>query len=296
MRLTAVATALALLFLGGAANANSIVTRCKRLTAKQSAELEARAALTLSTLERRAGAIVIECDDWVSALTWFDGSRRKIDEGNGLVEGALDAIEEQAAQGARTRGTTAPVHFGEDEAPSVPPPAPAPSSRSLIEGGIGLAMTAEPWLTQMGFGPRLDFGVTLRNGLAFVGSEGVRFGTSSGNNMVFDLQGGFALGAPYSRGQGLGFTIVGGAERFSGSGANDTLRMWTGFFALGGRAAIRSADFELWAGLDLMTRFSEFATGGPHPFAISTTTGLFSLGGFWAAWPFAHDRRREARR
>jgi len=293
--IAAPAIVLAALLVAGEARANPIVTRCARLTAKQSAELEARAELTLSTLERNDGAIIIDCDPWVSVLIWFDGSRRKIDEGNGLVEGALDAIEEQAARGERSRRSTAPVYFDESPRPETRPS--LPKAAEATEGGFGVATTVEPWggTARAGMGARLDFGLVVSRGFAFVGSEGVRFSVGNRNDMVFDLQGGFAFGAPYGGG-GLGVVLLGGVERFAGSEGNDTLWIWTASLDVGARGAIANGPFALWGGVDLLFRDSEIQTGGPDAFGIPNATLVFSLGGFWSAWPFSERTPNLARR
>ncbi len=295
----------------GSASATGIVTKCARLTPKQTSELEARAQLTLSTLQGTDGTIRIECDDWVSVLVWRNGDRRKIDEGNGLVEGALDAIEDQARALERDRHSArlpsdAPLPPAPPEPPprpSPPPPdaprpsappdaplalAPPPPSRTkAAEGGIGLGLTVERWRSaDAAVGPRLDIALVILPNLAFVGSEGARFGTGA-NSMTVDLQGGLAFGAPYGRRSGVGICLLGGAERLAAAPSNDTLWIWTGTVSLGLRAALWVEHAELWIGIDGMLRGTKFETGGPDPTGVPSAAGVLSFGIFLPAAPFS---------
>src|SRR6266571_3903674 len=75
------------------AHGSSVDVRCGRLTSQRRGELQARARLLLLGAGMDAARVTVDCDVSASWLVWVDGSKTTLDETSGLVEGALDAIE-----------------------------------------------------------------------------------------------------------------------------------------------------------------------------------------------------------
>lgn len=293
---------------------SSVDVRCRRLTQKARGELQARARLLLLGAGMDGAEVAIDCDTATSWLVWVDGVKTTLDETSGLVEGALDAIENRIAQRRKAIApapasahaplvpTTRPKvarslspMSSESSAPSsddVGAPEEAPEKRSSardLEGGVGLATATEFWPGAVLMGPRLDVGLSLGKRLAFVIGEGARFGLGAGDHgqvMIFDLQAGVAFGAPYHSRTALGVVLLAGAERLavSNSGSGDGAWGWTASLSLGLRASVALGDVDLWIGADGIARARTIETGGPSGIAIPQVSGLLSIGGFLPAF------------
>jgi hypothetical protein len=287
--------------------------RCARLAVESRAELQARARLLLLGAGLRTAHIGVDCSTSASHLVWVDGTKTKIDETSGLVEGALDAIENRIA---RTRlGQTAketppdppaptpaavelpdgdaqsPFGAGSRNEPAAPErPTPKPAAERGLEGGVAFATGVELWSDSMLVGPRLDVGVAMTRGLAFVIGESARFGVGSpdlGQVMVFDLQTGLALGAPYQARTAIGVIALVGAERLassSGRFAEGGVWTWslTGSFGL--RASVALGPIDAWVGAEAILRSATLGTDGPTGVSIPPLSGLICVGGFLPAF------------
>jgi hypothetical protein len=249
--------------------------------------------------------IAIECKGAASTLVWVDDGKIPIDETSGLIEGALDAIENRIAR-ARAASARVPAR---SESPAETPPisesanssaetsaAPDDSASARVrsahdlEGGVSLAIAGEIWSGSVPIGPRLDVGLSLGRGLALVVSEGARFaaGTATSSEaMVFDLQSGLAYGAPFQTRTGFGVALLGGAERLSissGRFSDGGMWIWTATASLGLRGSVSLGAFDIWAGVDGIVRSATAESGGPAPRSIPSTSFQFSLGGFLPAF------------
>ena len=54
---------------------------------------QARARLLLLGARMESAQIAVVCDASAAWLVWVDGGKTRVEEGSGIVEGALDAIE-----------------------------------------------------------------------------------------------------------------------------------------------------------------------------------------------------------
>src|SRR5882672_6270300 len=99
---------MAALLVARPARASSVDVRCGRLTLQRRGELQARARLLLLGAGMDTARVTVDCDASASWLVWVDGSRTTLDETSGLVEGALDAIENRLER-TRKAAPVAPV-------------------------------------------------------------------------------------------------------------------------------------------------------------------------------------------
>jgi hypothetical protein len=305
---------LAALLLAAPATASTVDVNCVRLSAQARAELQARARLLLLGAGMESARIGVDCSRTASYLLWVDGSPTGIDETSGLVEGALDAIENRIARAmhppmvkvaASPRQATVPIAaelpdgdskgpFGTGARPDAPLPeaeraAPRPSSERELEGGVGLGTAVELSESVLA-GPRLDVGVATGKGFAFVIGEGARFGFGSpdlGRVMVFDLQAGVAFGAPYQSRSSFGAVMLVGAERLAvaaGRFAEGGVWMWSGTLTLGVRGTVDLGPFDAWLGIEGLVRSATIQTEGPNGVSIPAVTALVSAGGFLPAF------------
>jgi hypothetical protein len=251
--------------------------------------------------------ITVDCDASTAWLVWVDGVKTTLDETSGLVEGALDAIENRLE---RTKKSTpvaqvAAPRTEPTRVPSLPsPPVPADrgemaspdeasakrSTERDLEGGVGLAAATEFWPDTVLMGPRLDVGLAIGKRLAFVIGESARFGLGSGDHgqvMLFDLQAGIAFGAPYHARTALGLVLLVGPERVavssSGAGAGG-LWSWSASASLGIRASLPLGPVDAWLGVDGIVRSKTIETGGPSGISVPAVSGLLSIGGFLPAF------------
>jgi hypothetical protein len=285
--------------------------RCARLAPEARAELQARARLLLLGAGMDAARVGVECSPTDAHLVWVSGAKIKIDETSGLVEGALDALEgrigraKQAQLAAKSSEApppppaaelpdgNAPSPFGSGGRVAPPEPeraAPKPSSERELEGGVGFATSVEVWSDAMLVGPRIDVGVAMGKGLAFVIGEGARFGFGSpdlGQVMVFDLQAGVGYGAPYQGRSPFGVLALLGAERLaisSGRFAEGGVWTWTATATLGARGNLDLGPVDVWLGVEGMLRSATIQTDGASGVAIPDLAGIVSLGGFLPAF------------
>ena len=241
-------------------------------------DLFARANRLLSEGGMPAASLGLECDPTGAWLIWVDGSRALIDQGRGVVQGALDLIQSRLAGASSADEGTAKSATGETHA-----------DKHGTEGGLGLATVAQFWSgSSLGIGPRLDVSVGPPGKFAFLLGEEALFGTGSGSSglVVFDFQGGAAYGAPFKSRTGLGVVAMLGAERVSASHDNSSngLSSWALTGNLGARASLAWSSTNIWLGADLLVRSSDFQTGGPSPVSIPSASFVLSLGCFIPAF------------
>jgi hypothetical protein len=310
--------------LAAPAHASTVDIHCGRLGPEARAELQARARLLLLGAGMDAARVGVDCLPTASYLVWVDGTLATIDESSGLVEGALDAIENRIA---RAKPVGAPkVTASSRDAPTPPAaelpdgeakspfgsgtraadeperPSPKSSSERGLEGGIGFASALEVWSGSMLLGPRLDVGVATGRGFAFVIGEGARFGFGSpdlGQVMVFDLQAGAAFGAPYQARSAFGAVLLLGAERLAvsaGRFAEAGVWTWSATASLGLRGSLDLGPLDVWLGVEGLVRSTTIQTDGPAGVSIPALSGLFSLGGFLPAFTRTPSSAGEALR
>jgi hypothetical protein len=314
----AVGTALSLR--AGSSWASSVDVRCPELPATESGELQARARLLLSSAGLESARVAVECDVSGAWLVWTDGSRSTIEAHSGIVEGALDAIEGRlsAARSERSSsagsGPSAPAELippGMDNPDAVSGGARASTAdaagtksppdkktepvaaavRMPLEGGIAVGTTTELWSGNLGVGLRVDVGVGFGDRLAVVIGQAARIGLSApsdGQLSLYDLQAGFAFGAPYRQRNGFGLILLGGAERLSVSDTpifgSSGFWLWAATATLGARMSIPAGSVDVWAGIDAELRSKSLEVRGTSPQSIPDLSGSFSLGCFFPAF------------
>jgi hypothetical protein len=280
---------------------SSVEVHCPRLPGPNRAELHARARLLLLGAGMDAARVGVDCDVSAAWLVWVDGGKTRIDETSGIVEGALDAIENRLAQARTAAPPPSPAAVPppvSEAAPLVPsssvavaPERPSPRHASdKVEGGVGLGTAMEFGSASVLVGPRLDVGLAMGRKLTFVISEGARFGIGSaylGQVMLFDLQAGVAFGAPYEQGATIGVVLLGGAERMAISAGNFSegdAWAWSASASLGLRGSVAVGPVDAWVGVDGIARSTTIETGGPGGVAIPSVSALVSFGGFRPAF------------
>jgi hypothetical protein len=280
----------------GVVSAAGIDVRCARLSRREIDELDARARLALAAHPKpELLPLAIVCDSHRAWLETAAGPNPvPIDEREGIVEGALAALE----------SLMQPPPAAPSPAPPTPLPPPASPPSSSLEtstpsspparastGGIGLAATSEPWAEAGGasLGPRLDIALPVGGAFAAVASESVRFALAPGSGpatSLVDVQVGAAWGAPYASRRTVGFAMLVGMERFAASSSDDKLRsadVWTAAASLGARAAVRAGPFEWWLGLDAVLRATRPETPDPVHAVLPRVGAALTIGFFYPA-------------
>jgi hypothetical protein len=281
-----------------AAYGATVDVRCPGMPLAVEEDLFARASRLLTDAGMPWASIGLQCDATGAWLVWMDGSRAPIDQGRGIVQGALDLIQSRLA--ADRYAATPPAAYPAPEPPTeIEPVAPPrdevtqrvePAERkNRTEGGVGLATVAQIWSgsSAIGFGPRLDVSVGPPGKFAVLLSEDALFGTGSKGSgaVVFDFQVGAAYGAPFKMRTGFGVVAMIGAERASASNdnASNGLAMWAFTGDLGVRASLPSQAANFWLGADVLFRSDDFETGEPSPVVIRNGSFVLSLGCFFPA-------------
>jgi len=294
------------------AGAASIEIRCPKLAESAKSELEARAQLLLSSAKMASVTVGIECDESRMWVIWVGGRRLQIDTSVGPVEGSLDAIEDLIAMSRRERKgeastvslsqtmppssrpgqSTGPGSFSDPsrdsqaKAISVTPPSPDTTKAGHpLQGGVVVSTLAEWWDGSVGLGPRFEVGVRFGGPLAFVLAEGARFGVgSSSQTLALDLQWGLAYGAPYTTRTGVGFVLLGGAERVAATTAVGGWFAWRATGSLGLRASTEAGSVDLWIGPEIIVRSGKSETPTSSESSIPQISGMLSLGCLFPAF------------
>ena len=279
----------ALVFLARAAEGAELRVDCARLGPTETEELSARARLTLdASLPGRAPELVeVRCDPGRAWIRWVGPPVEElgIDERAGLVEGALDALDQRAHRAPETERL---AEAGAE--PSVAEPASSvsrtrPPRRRAWAGGVGLGVSVDP--RPAALGPELDLGIGAR-GLSGVASQALRAGVES-KTLIFDVRVGLAWGAPYAPGHWWGVVLLGGTEGLAYVGhrrdtnAKSTATSLT--FGLGLRAATELGRWSIWAGLDGAWRVRPLELGAPYDLSLPRLHALLTLGALWLADP-----------
>lgn len=307
-------------------------TDCDRLSTGERHELSARVQLLLRTMAETPRRVVLGCDEESAWLEW-DGPPEQefeVDTSMGLVEGALDAIEDRVRSGTAstvsTAGSTRADASGENgeqgPASESPPPAapkargpliskgnetppptvaperPASTARRRL-GGAGLALVMEPQTSETpALGPRLDVGVGV-GPLSFLVSEGVRFGgTDRYNFLIMDLSMGFAYGAPFDPSHPFGILAAAGMEWATGYATGSPRSSSVsggGTFTLGLRAAVPMSGASVFFGVDGRLR-TDAPSIGPYSLELPQLTTLLSVGGALLVDGFVVSSKRYAAR
>jgi hypothetical protein len=295
------------------------LSRCARLSTDERSELLARSELLLLNVPaaQRPESVVLECTDSTSRWQGTDPGWNSllIDEGAGLVEGALDALHAQLSSrrgpsnaSARPEANDAPTENAPrspgrsnvDGAPEVAAPvfdidgSQAPTARRVAArgsiGGIGLGVTTERWADfgRFAVGPRLDIGVgrgqfALRlyesTLLSHVAATSV---SSDYRLLLFDLGGSANWGAPFVSGAPLGAHAGLAFDWFSAGGEPNAPRVATRaspVVRLGVAAAAPLEGVSLWLGLDGAYRFANTTLRAPIARGLPAATISASLGG-----------------
>ncbi len=276
--------ALALSALALPARATRLEIECARLTPEERDELAARGQLLIGSSRRDQSPerIAIACDEegaWLDCSRPTCMDRLAIDERAGLLEGALDALEQLFVELRR-----AGARDGGDDGPSFE--ANPRSSRNETPGGVGLGVMAEIVPDRgLALGPRLDigFGAGAFSGFA---TEGFRIVTSGGDGlMLIDTQLGLAWGAPFAPAFDFGVGAAVGIEWLTTStaggdaSAGNTDESVIGSLSARGRLRIGAAA--LWLGADLRARAAPQSLGSPVDVELPPVSVLVSAGALW---------------
>lgn len=243
--------------LAGSAGAQTLRLGCERLDPERRDELRARMRLLLRSARRSApSAVELRCDETTAWLVYEAGFRERIpvDEGNGLVEGALDALEARLARPQpRSPG---PLRPRSDTSSWRAPRRDAAEAQEL-GGGAGLGLGVEP--SPFCWGPRVDLGLPVGR-LAVVATHSLR--RAPGDTLLVVGEAGLALGAPYATRWPVGVVATAGMEALSvassvGGPAGSRGERWdtTAVASLGLRGALRVDRTALWIGVDGRHRF-----------------------------------------
>jgi hypothetical protein len=297
------------------ARAASIDIRCPKLDESSKSELEARAQLLLTSAKMQSASIGIACAAGKMWVLWIDGRSLQIDTSSGIVEGSLDAIEDLIVMSAHPHrdkssaqpsldphldGNDGKASNGNDGKAPNPPPREVqektnPSSLSAmkqqaLEGGVVVSTLAEVWDGSLGVGPRFEVGLRIGGPLAFVLTEGARFGVgSSSRTLAFDLQWGLAYGAPYARRTGLGLVLLGGAERVAATTAVGGWFAWRATGSVGLRASSAVGSVDLWMGPELIVRSGRTETLTSTDSTVPQLSGMLSVGCLFPAFGVQRD-------
>lgn len=271
---------------GAPASAQPVVVTCERLEAEQAAELKARMRLALRSAPRgaRPTSIRVECegDSGPARLVWEGAFREQlaIDQRDGLIEGALIALESRLAQPPSERP------------PEAPPEAPAAKAkRPGRAGGIGAGIRFEPIRGPIYHGPRLDFGVPM-GPVALIALASIR--TAPKDTVLAGGELGLGLGAPYFADWNLGLAATIGLEALSATSARggpESSRWETAaVVSVGPRGAWTFDRTTFWAGIDWRPRLSTLAIEDPRVELGENSVGI-SLGILFGL--DLSDRRRQ---
>jgi hypothetical protein len=256
------------LLVGSTALAQPVAVDCLRLEAEQVEELRARIRLALRSAASgaRPAALRLSCDgDGGPVHLLWEGAFRErlpVDPSEGVIEGALDALERRLA-----------------EPPSRPPadavvaPSPSPPAEPRA-GGLGAGARFEPIAGPVYVGPRLDFGFPI-GPLCLIALTSIR--TAPKDTVLVGGELGIALGAPYRSDWNLGVAASIGIEALSAissRGGPDSSR-WANapVASIGPRGALSVGRTSFWLGIDWRPRLSELSIGDPE-----VTLGRNSIG------------------
>jgi hypothetical protein len=305
-----------LLFLLGTASsagAAEVNFRCDRLSPAQIEELAARMRILLRAVDpdKAPRTVTLVCDAAGNRLEWQGPPDEKlpVDDQPGLVEGALDALESRLTQ---TKSQEKSEAASPPSKPAAgPPPTPAsplelppglggsegprdraqrapPKRRPAAVGGLDLGMTFESLPEPLGaaLGPRLHVGVGT-GALAVVLGETLRLDTEAPfNALLFDVQAGVSLGAPYAPDYRVGAALLVGWEWLSafgeGEGPNSLQTDSSPTLSLGVRGSLRSGVYSPWLGIDGIYRIDPPSLGAPfaahtQPLSVMVSIGVVLL-------------------
>lgn len=258
---------------------------CRRISADDRVELDARARLTVAGLYKAAPSkVVFACDGESAWIEWNEPAvRLEVDRNlslRGLVEDFLDALERQVRQQKELAARRRELPPDSDAPPRLGKPKPA---RLFGPGGAGLRLlgeSADGSISQL-IGPRLDIGVGLAKHFTLVVMEGIRSnfdaGEGGGSVHLIDVKVGLAYGAPFD-GSLLGVQLAGGNEwLYSSSNLVSSPAL-----ELGWRGALYVGKLALWLGVDMSVRGRELRLLDSDV-TMNSPSVLVSIGGFWRA-------------
>ena len=304
--------ALSLLAASSAARAQSateLLVDCPALRPAQADEFRARARLLINSNRagRRPLRVQLHCTAQSIRLLLDATGVVPVDRRQGIVEGALDALEAalerrstaanagQASSHADTRRArhTAPPARAEpqrdvssgspEQSATRPRERSAGRVRPWAIGGLGLGLELEPLPAPLDFdmGPRLD--VALGAGrVALVASEALRLavGPEPGAKLL-DARAGVGYGAPFASGAHWGAIAQVGLQWLVLPGRDQTLQTHT--LGLAVRSATELGPTNVWLGLDGMLRTSPQRSENGTLIALSSASLVLCVGGFFVA-------------
>jgi hypothetical protein len=291
-----------------AQSAAELLIDCPELGRAQADEFRARARLLInsSRAPHQPGRVQLRCTTEGTELVLDQSDVAPVDRRQGIVEGALDALEAALERGSvranagqpssrvdvrRARGAT-PAHAeAPGDLPSGPPVENATHWRERSAGrvrpwaigGLGLGFELEPLPTPLdvGTGPRLD--VALGAGrVALVASESLRLAVGrEPDAKLLDARAGVGFGAPFASGEHWGAVALVGLQWLVLPGRDQTLQTHTLGLAL--RSATELGPTNVWLGLDGLLRTSPQRSEQGTPIALPSASVVLCVGGFFVA-------------
>lgn len=301
---TRLGPALAVVLGSRSAGATEITVDCPRVEGETTAELRARARLTLDAHGGAAvRSVTIRCQGEAVWIDWraVDVERLPVDTSAGLVEGSLRAIEGRLAEeraplegASLDRGPREPAAAPTPkEAPLAPRPAPraappgegaptTPAARPArrpdlpraIVGGLALGAAIAPHPDGVGFGPALLLGLGWRDVVGLL-SEGVIVDPVASTLLVTPRLG-IGWGAPWVAHHRLGAAACCGVDGLSALGpasaAEGHRTDATPLLGAGLRVAWSRRPTAAWIGLDASYRFAQLRVSEPHTATLPRAT------------------------
>lgn len=238
--------------------------------------------------------------------------RIAIDETDGLVDGALEALEvrlsepQPTSEGSRSAPEPPVRHAAE------PKDGPGPASRQ-VDGGVGLGASAEFFepLDAWAFGPRLDFALAwgpvaitmyestlFASAMASSASESTGAESSAAESTAagrtatqstaarydlvhFNVGAGVSVGAPFDGESPFGVRAAVEAQWLAALEASDSPRVPTAFapaVSMGIRGAQTFDHLAVWLGLDAAYRLGQLQLAEPIARSLPNASIGLSLG------------------
>jgi hypothetical protein len=271
-----------------------LTVNCRRFSVGEADELSARARLALGATSQPGPAeIEFGCDLDRAWIRWVGPPLEElpIDERWGVLEGALEALEQRVRQLSATDPRPA-LTRPEPKAPTgsegvaLPrverrsrPPMAAPWSAGGV--GLGIALDPVPWA----IGPELAVGI---GGLGWAGTleQGVR-ALLHHPAIVYALSIGLGYGAPWARGHAWGAAAFAGVESlaYTGKESSENLRRTAVSATFGGaiRSALAVGRWRLWTGLMAGWRARPLELAKPYDISLPRMRAVLVVGGLWPA-------------
>lgn len=273
---------------------------CSRANDSERSELEARARLLVLNAEAAQRPALLRVVCTAEQSRWeleARPNRIPIDETDGLVDGALEALEVRLSE-------PQPTTEGNRSAPE--PPAREGAERNdaqnfaheQVDGGFGLGASAQLFepLDAWALGPRLDFGLvwgpvalTMYESTLFASTTASPAGESTAGEstaaqydlVLFNVGAGVSVGAPFDGEFPLGVRATVEAQWLAALEASDSPRVPTAFapaVSMGFFGAQTFDHLAVWLGFDAAYRLGALQLAEPIARSLPSAYVGLSLG------------------